>query len=701
MENISSKNPNINLNSPLEQNHTQQKENFTALNKEQIKKDTAEFTKGAKQGVEENWAVQNAKDIVSAKDSKKLVKSIALTAATIIGVSILGNSKFSVHKMTELGISLSEALNNNKLYSNAAAALKKLKSNTGSFLRKSKTIDDIINTLKNNKAIPKLDVTRGYGQGFSSIFALTPIDILKTQFSKMKPDECLESLKKLAGSEIKAKKLQSVLMEGRDELGRKLSNKQICKEFTKAIQERFNCKTKRELYEILSQLEKGKITGLDGKLNLDVSEFTNVVMNGEKKNAKGIAGLISRVLSLPFDFISEWWHVNLIDKAGSKIAKAAGKNWKPFGRGNLGNSLIKYNVVAGELADTKIGSLLQKSIIVPTESIGNHVNDMSGMGLLLGLNILKLYNNAQDAPKGQKAATVADDYIGTIGSIAISTPLAFAATYGLASLGNLEGKSIFSKILKVPGKIFSMGLDPVKNGVPVPKQPKNIFGALAKKISGLSGGALRFGLVMFVFSAMFSKPMYNVIHKIFGKPYDKQEEIDKQKMEQAKNQVIPELGISLGELEEKIKNNPDAIEKLQKDPELVNKVSQNPKLILDLLDNKDIKDAKQADLKENKSVLSPANSSLLNNRLQNNALYKTPLSNNQNVSNNQNLFSNKTQDGKEQQNLNSNETVDTATYIPSSAFVASNTILSEEQSKELEEVLNKSDKVLRQAEKYI
>jgi len=44
---------------------------------------------------------------------------------------------------------------------------------------------------------------------------------------------------------------------------------------------------------------------------------------------------------------------------------------------------------------------------------------------------------------------------------------------------------------------------------------------------------------------------------------------------------------------------------------------------------------------------------------------------------------------------------DTATYIPSSAFVAKNSTMSEEQRREYDLLMANADKALKRAEKYI
>ena len=126
----------------------------------------------------------------------------------------------------------------------------------------------------------------------------------------------------------------------------------------------------------------------------------------------------------------------------------------------------------------------------------------------------------------------------------------------------MEGKTFFSKCLKLVGNVFGMGLDKIdpKTGAVVASKAPALF----KKLAGMAGGAGRFALIMFIFSSMFRKPIDAIIHKIFGKPYDKGAEEQKKKLEEEQNAIIPELGISQKELVEKMQNNPQAMQRLQK-----------------------------------------------------------------------------------------------------------------------------------------
>ena len=677
---------------------------FSALDKEQIKQDAVELAQQGHEAVKENWVFSTMRNVFHIENPKKFLTSLGLTLATIVGLAFLGNK--STNKMTKLGQKVDDLLANNKLYQNTAQNLNNLKNKTVSTLRKSKTLDDVFETLKTRKATPKADLTRGYGRGFVSIFSVTPVDIIKTALNKKQaklpqglasqlgnkntqkfmelfrsdPQVALDALKKITNDETKAQEIFNNLTKADNEVLNSIKklvgenkaktffnqitglneikdNRKFCSELTNAIIDNFNLKNssgkvnKKALMSFFEGLQKGNYK------NVDFSEFINVKM--DQGNLFGA-----------------WWPVNAINSVGKKLFKG---KWKEFGKGNLGDALIKFNDVNGTLADTKIGSLVQKSVLVPTESISNFVNDKSGFGVMLCASIMSLYNNVQDAPKDKKVATVADDYIGTMGSFAISTPLAFATTYGLASLKNLEGTTIKSKVLKNIGKFFGMGLDNIAKDGTIIQGTKN-------PIFRFAGGALRFALIMFVFSGMFSKPIKGVIHKVFGKPYDKMEEQKKAGLEAQKNTIIPELGITQGELLQKIQNNPEAVQKLQTNPELMQKLQNNPKLMVDFLDGKNV-DLSSVSSKpsENENIqlqMSPYNANLINKS-------KTP--------NNQ-LNKNNTTETVE---TTKTEPIDTATYIPSSDFVAPVNQYSDEQTQKINKVMADADKALKRAEKYI
>ena len=496
---------------------------FTAKNGEQDSVNIAQkATQKATQEVKENWLFKNLRNL-GVKEPKKFITSVSLTIATVLGLAILGN-KMS-NKTAHWGIKVDEFLEGKDWYKKLANGIKTGKQKITNTLRKSDTIRDVMDTLSDEtkKAKPKIDMCRGYGRGFVSIFSLTPVDTLKKGFKNA--DDAEKALRKIV-SDDKAKNFAKQLF-ATNKAEAIQDNRKFCHELSNAIREKFGCvNDNKKFLGILESLQKGNIDGLD------VSEFKDIVMK-----EKGLGS-----------FIGNWWPATAIEKVG-RIFK---KDFQ-FCRGNLGDSLIKYNAVNGSLAKTSLGKLAQNITTVPTESITNFVNDKSGLGVFLCSSIITMFNGMQDAPKGKKKSVIANDFVGTIGSIAVATPLAFKTTYSLASLANIEGKTIGAKALKAIGKFFNMGLSDKSGG-------------LAK----VGGGALRFILVMFVFSSIFRKPIDALVHKIFGKPYNAQEEAQKKAQEEQLNAVIPELGITnkqLLEIMQDEKNLP-ALQRIAQDPQL-------------------------------------------------------------------------------------------------------------------------------------
>jgi len=364
--------------------------------------------------------------------------------------------------------------------------------------------------------------------------------------------------------------------------------------------------------------------------------------------------------------------------------------------------------------------------LILTESVTNFVNDKSGLGFFLCKNIVDSYDNIQDAPKEKKISTAANDFIGGALSWMTTTPLACAATYGLATLGRLEGDNPLSKIVRTVCKPFNMGLgeemknaktlhplkylakvsgNAVKSVLNIARKQdaklelsslkiEEFFPRLRNTLAKNGGGIFRFVMIMFVFSALFKKPVDAIMQKIFGKPYNKGEEDRKKQLEEQGKQIIPELGITQNELMEKIQKNPHALDNVQNNPELTKKLQENPKLLLDLLDGKDINASKTTS--DKKTGLSEANLNYINSKGKTKAA-ATDLNNSSNIGNTTNFFLNK---DKNEQRQEEETSYDTATYIPSSAFTAKSSVSTDLQ-KEIDKAFKSSDKLLKKGEKLI
>ena len=675
-----------NLN-PEMKKRLENQDNFTAIDKDKLKQDTVEVTKSA---VKENFAYRILRNVFGVEDPKKCLNSIALTLLTTIGVAALGNR--SLKFMANLGKNLDSALlKEGSLYSKFSNGLNSAKEILGKNLRKIKVFDDIAQTLKTKKAKPRIALAKGTGQGFSTQFSYTVGDVAhaspfkgifeqlqKSGLSKNKAEEMLKNallgdfsqvpegfvdgikkqssnfdsaLKNLIGDGLNDEKNFEYFKNAFIQMSQdikigdktvKIEAKEFANDLLTAIKNKHG-KSPEELQDFLFKLKEGKAEGCEF--------FTEIPMNRE-------------------GFVGGWWPSEFIRKAGQKIGIFKEKN--TLGKGNMGDALIKYAIASGQLAQTAPAKLLQASVMIPAESISNYVCDHAGMNAFMLSSLYTLFNTAQDAPKGQKASTVADDFIGTIGNIAISTPVAFGVTYGLASLRDLKGNNIGSKILRPIGKFFGMGL--------------NKFDDMGKLVEGTSnpvikfaGGALRFIMIMFVISPIVQKPIRALIHKVFGKPYDPSELEKQAKAEAEANKIIPELGISQKQLNEKIMANPNALQEIQTNPQLAQKLQQNPKLLVDFLDGKDILSTNSQQQTTSKVAMSPANKALLDSQ--------------------KDLFGKKTPQPTNDNNQTS-VTLDTATYIPSSQFGAVTTSLNPEQLAKYNKAMVDSDKALKAAEKY-
>ena len=380
--------------------------------------------------------------------------------------------------------------------------------------------------------------------------------------------------------------------------------------------------------------------------------------------------------------MDSWGLTNWIDKLGHKIR---GDKWKNLSRANLGSALIKFNSVNGDLATTAAGKFVQAAPTIVTESISNYVCDAATINAIVIPSFISLFNSVQEAPKEQKAATLASSFASDIGSLTVVMPTAGAITYGIANLSKLEGKGILKTPLRAIGKIFALGLDKTANQAAKSMKwfSKDFFKKLGNSAVRWGGGVFRLAMIMFVFSSMINKPIEKLVQKVFGKPYNKEEVEKERQLEEQKKQVIPELGITQGELMEKMEKNPQAMQKLQTDEKLAYTIEQNPKAILDLLDNKEVQYIEPPKSPASQGqILSPANKNKITGN-STNAVSKKP--------------DTKTSNSTKKETTQ----VDSATYIPSSAFTASDTTLSPEQKSHLDAVMARADKALAAAEKYI
>ena len=146
--------------------------------------------------------------------TKKYVTTALLTLGTITGLAILGNR--SSNYMANLGHKVDDLLLKQNWYKSFEKGFTNTKNKLKNFFldNNNKLIkdsaNDIAETLRKRKSGPTVDLARGYGQGFTTIFALTPVDVLrtsltkieKTTFSAYQTDEFKNEFKKLKNKNI-------------------------------------------------------------------------------------------------------------------------------------------------------------------------------------------------------------------------------------------------------------------------------------------------------------------------------------------------------------------------------------------------------------------------------------------------------------------------------------------------------------------
>jgi len=687
---------------PEMQKRIESQENFTAIDTEKLKQDTVELTSKAQNAVKENFIFRALRNI-GVEDPKKTLKSIAYTAITVVGVAAFGN-KFS-NKFADLGLKVDDLVKKSNFLTNTGKKLSDGKKAVSKFLKGRKgVVGDIARTLGDStkKVGPKSGMAVASVAGPKYQFASAVIEAFQGIFYGKTKDLAKELIKdadfkKAFGS---AKHLDK-------EIIRKIVSGELTKDAVKEACPNISDEVLKTLFGRANSIKDGAETLLTNIVGKDeaAKALNTIVEDNADNRVTFVDDFIASIVKFKgFDkaddqhekllkFFKEiqlgddefidckdinmihgmdsWFTTNWIDKVGKKIFK---DNWKNVSKANVGSTLIKYSATTGKLADTAAGKFVQGFPTIFTESVSNYVCDMAFINAIVIPSFIDLYNNVQDAPKEQKVATLADEFVAGVGNFTLVMPAAGAITYGIASLKNLKGKSIFSKLFRTVGRVFNFGLDSAgKSGF------KN-------KLKGFSGGLFRCIMIMGVLNSMLSKPISKVVHKIFGKPYNKEEAQKAQQEEAQKKQIIPELGITQGELMEKMQKNPEALQKLQTDEKLVYTIAQNPKALLDLLDNKEVQyiEPKPTPASQG-TILSPANQGRIGNST--NAINKKQ----ENIQE----TTQKTIQNEE------NQSVDTATYIPSSTFTAPKSTLSKEQLDEYNSIMTKADKALAAAEKYI
>lgn len=670
--------------SPELEKRVQSQENFGAIDSEKLKQDAVEISKKAIDNTKENVLIRGLKHI-GIKDPKKFFKTLGWTVVTAVGVAVAGN------KLTSPAAKLADSID--KVLTSDGNILGKTRNflvNNGSNLLKNiskkrpklKVEDAIKDAFDKHTPGPDWKIFRGFENGAKGVFSNTVME----EFTKILDQNEGEKLKNALASVLggvdneEAKKAAQGFI---NKLKQKdITNVKFCDELVDAIQKANSGETLNQVFEKMKKGEHGKI-------------LTNITMD-----QGGITGA--------------WWPVNYINKIYKSFT---GKELQGAFKGNVGDSLMKYAAIRGKSAKTLPAKLVQ--IIPPLvgDQVSNFVNDKSGFGVFLLVSLYGQIGALLDTPKEKRVTNALNDVAsGSIGWM-VSMPLIFAAIYNTANLRFVEGKGITNRLLKTVGKVagFGLGSQP-KFANWLLRQNSNFAQLLGRKlkplngIKGTIGGVARFFIALQILSPFVSKQIGKVCAKIFGKPYDKAEEDKKKQLEAQKNQVIPELGITQGELMEKMEKNPQALVRLQSDAKLAQTIAQNPKALLDLLDGKEVEYIEPKPTPASQGVvLSQANQKILNKETKTDNTTNAIKTDNSS----QKADFSKTPEEKAQKEAQeetqeienkedeSSKSVDVATYIPSSDFVATKSSMSQEQLSEYNAIMERADKALKAAEKYI
>lgn len=531
--------------------------------------------------------VELSTDEQKAQNKKKIVKKAiawGLSIATVLAVTIPLNK--NIGKIWKVGNSVDDFAKNNKILKNLSGFGEKIKKYNP--LRKSKLFNDIKNVTKtSNRVQPKIKMAQQSGLGPKGIFSITVPDTTRNIAGSLKGKEggkatFIEFITSLVGE--KGKIAGKSVSEFADAYFDDFIDKDRFREFlnTKAVDgkiggksvsdivaETFHLKDtnasfgfsikkhgfgKSELSKFFQNAVGGKDVKIGAQTAKEVAEeylskmdaganyaVSTDIINGikEEHGIKSAKDLMSFLEKLKVEG-------KIGDKDYSNLAKNVDMGWfgipkiKRFGikgkslKGNVGDSLMKFAMMNGQGAETKLGRFAQKAPLILCESIGNCINDKALIGIMIGATTLpKTFEQAQDAPKGQKARTAASELVGSAASWAVGTATAATIIYSGASLKNLQSKGVIASALRGVGKFFNMGLNS-SSSVP----------------ARFLGGALRLLGVMKL-SGTISAPISDGVNKVFGLPTSKQkakaqqeeqmkalQELQKQQQEKDQNEGL-------------------------------------------------------------------------------------------------------------------------------------------------------------------
>ena len=527
------------------------------LNKEKSKQNNQDIVNKTKEHVSENIVFRTLRSS-GVNDPKKFLISLIGTIVTVVSVAILGN------KLTTPAAKLGNSIDNfltgdniiGKLRNGVVDFLQKGKDYIKNLIPTPKFVYNIKNALK-NPVKPRWQIARGYENGAKGVFSNTIIETITNAVNHDKQSAISTLSNLLGGNQIKANALVRKMA--------KTPNVKFADDLISEIAKANNCEGDTEKLRIVfEKLSKGEFG----------SGLNNINMTH-----KGI-----------LNALGSWWPAEIINK----FYKGIHKKDCGYLKGNLGDSLIKYASIRGKLAKTLPAKIVQ--IIPPLvgDQVSNFVNDKSLFGILLCKNLISNFNILQEAPDDKKIPTALNDAVSGSLSWLVAMPVSYGIVYSLASLGKMQGKGFVTSLLRGVGKIFALGLDKTST-----------LGGL----KGIVGGLGRLLLIMGVLQPFIGKKIDSLCSKIFGKPYDPREAQKQKEIEKEMNTIIPELGITQGELLDKLNKNPDLDKILEETPELAGEIQKNPKKLLDVLDGK-VNSPKS----KQKIIMSPANQKLINKK---------------------------------------------------------------------------------------
>ncbi|MDD3236958.1 MAG: hypothetical protein PHV37_02535 [Candidatus Gastranaerophilales bacterium] len=515
---------------------------------------------------------------VDTKNPKKAIISILGALGVVFGLSGVLNKAIKNGNFFKLTNKIDDFLANNKVAKSIGEGFK-------NFADNNRAVKGIKNFFENssltkflkdkkNLVTPKLQLVKQTLRGTKGEVLDTATDTLRAM---LKEQDVYSALQKLTKGKVDATAVEKLLSDIKSSPLKKADKSKIF-EALRGLTEKGLTKDGKSVIEEVLKSNDGKTEILSSTLKkLTKSDNVDDLVDAVRKIAADDSSKFDNFEKIYSEITKSFRGKDGKIKDVNKFLEAFGENSEfakiiqqtegGFMAGqkvNLAEAIKKYAILNGDTATTKAGQKLQQISLRGIEAMSNGVASKTAMGYLMGLYIYNgVMNKTQDAPKGERVSTFADEAVSDMGSY-MMLPLAGGLMYKAASLKNWgikpqnieslakaakdalsaatpEAKQAYKSALKAAkkdGNILQKLVRKTASVLAVGLEKNPLKGNFANKLRGIGGGTLRFIVMMFAISPMLMKPVMKLCHRLFGTPTEvKNEEAKKKAEKQGKSTI--------------------------------------------------------------------------------------------------------------------------------------------------------------------